>query len=481
MWLSLLMVACGPDTGPSPEELAAMPKPGPPRVDAPPANPPRSMPPPPPAVKVTPTFELGGATSDAPRAVVLISLDTVRADRLAVYGGRAETPTLSALAARGARFDNAISHFPETALSHWAMLTGVLPEVHGNVPGNRGSRCSAPTVAEIARRSKIPTAAFIGGVTLTDGSSGLSRGFDVYDDRFPLDTADMKRPGQEVTRRAVDWIEKQDGAYFAFVHYFDAHFPYTPSPPWDTRYDPGYTGALTGSDADLRPYRDGEKQPSAADVAHVLALYDGELSELDALIAPVIAAAGEDAIVMVTADHGESFEHGYYFNHRAGLWDSVLRVPWIVAGPGIPENVAISEQVGLTDVAPTVLALMGLPSDTRAHGASRVPLMTGGSGHADTVYAITDPWMAGFQFAARTAEHKLLERDGKIEIFEHAGDPAEEAPRALVPPYLMGAQGTYQQIVARAKDCQVPVTAAPLSAPECARLRALGYIEDGCE
>ena len=95
----------------------------------------------------SPTFELVGAPEDTLHDVVVISLDTVRADRLAVYGGRAETPNLSALAARGTRFDQAISHFPETALSHWSMLSGVLPVLHGNVPAHGGSLYPGPTLA----------------------------------------------------------------------------------------------------------------------------------------------------------------------------------------------------------------------------------------------------------------------------------------------------------------------------------------------
>lgn len=464
----LLLLSCA-----ATDEVPQQPQPPPPR--------PAPGGPLPPGLKVQPTFELIGAPSEAPRSLVLISLDTVRADRLSVYGGRAEVPTLEALAARGARFEQAVSHFPETGLSHWAMMTGVLPEVHGNVPANRGSRYTGPTLAEVARRSGLSTGAFIGGVTLTDGACGLSRGFDVYDDRFPIDRADMRRPGREVTRRAVDWIEKQDGPYFAFVHYFDAHFPYTPSPPWDTRYDPGYTGTLTGTDADLRPYRDGQKQPSERDVAHILALYDGELSELDALIAPVIAAAGEDAVVMVTADHGESFEHGYYFNHRAGLWDSVLRVPWIVAGPGVPAGAVVSAQVGLTDVAPTALALMGLPTDRRMQGAPRVGLMAGsGAGH-ETVCAITDPWMEDVQFAARSYPQKLLQREGASVRYDLAADPGEASPRSASDEAMAAAQKACRAKVDALRGAQATVGApSPLDAAYCAQLEALGYIEEGC-
>ena len=176
-------------------------------------------PPPAPPVEVRPT------------SVILISLDTVRADRLAVYGGRAKTPNLQAFAERGTRFERAIANITETALSHWGMLTGALPEVHGNVPATGNSRFTGPTLAERLKASGYATAAFIGGETLSDQSTGLSRGFDLYDDAYEWDRSDLKRPGTEVAARATGWIAEQTGPYFAFVHFFDAHFPYTPAAP----------------------------------------------------------------------------------------------------------------------------------------------------------------------------------------------------------------------------------------------------------
>ena len=185
-------------------------------------------------------------------------------------------------------------------------MDGVPPEAHGNAPGARGSETTVPTVAEIARKHGYRTGAFIGGVTLTDQACGFGRGFDPMDDTFRVDPRDMKRPASEVSARAARWIREQQGPYVAFVHYFDAHFPYTPKAPWDTRYDPDYRGALDGSDAVLRPYRDGHATPSPRDVQHIAALYQGELSELDGHLAPVLEAAGPEAVILVTADHGES-------------------------------------------------------------------------------------------------------------------------------------------------------------------------------
>ena len=421
-------------------------------------------------LKVEPTYELIGTPAADPHSIVIISLDTVRADRLGVYGGRAETPVMSAFAAQGARFEQAISHFPETALSHWSMLSGVLPEVHGNVPANGGSRYSGPTLAEIATRSGYATAAIIGGITMTDQASGLSRGFATYDDEFSVDEADMRRPGADVSAEAVAWIQQQSGPYFAFVHYFDAHFPYTPSPPWDTAYDPGYAGTLTGTDADLRGYRDGGQTPSAVDLAHILALYDGELSELDALLAPVIEAAGPDTVVVITADHGESFEHDYYFNHRAGLWDGVVRVPWLIRGPGVPAGVVIDQQVGLIDVTPTVLALAGLPLDGRMQGSAQLTADAAGSA---TVWSITDPWVPAPQFAQRTLSEKCIDHDGDVLRYDLTTDPTESTNLGGTP----CTREAYDDLIAAMAPYQAPEPENHIvrTDEECERLEALGY------
>jgi arylsulfatase A-like enzyme len=359
------------------------------------------------------------------------------------------------------------------------MLSGVLPEVHGNIPGNGGSLYTGPTLAEIAGKSGLATGAFIGGITLQDSMCGLSRGFDHYDDDFAFHTADT-RPGAQVTASAIRWIEDQTGPYFAFVHLFDAHSPYTPVAPWDTRYDPDYTGDVTGSLADLGIHGGGSGRPmKARDLAHVMALYDGELSQLDSLLGRLLATAGPKAVVVITSDHGESFEHGYYFNHRAALWDSVLRVPWLVRGPGVPSGLVIEDPVSLIDLTPTVLALAGLPTDTRMQGESRVPLLLGTGGGAELHYALTDPWMPDPQFAVRTATTKVIWQTDGTQVYNLATDPQERTATADVPPDLMDARDRYNTLVDSLSkhQTQAPMQSRFTSPEESERLKALGYVD----
>jgi len=355
------------------------------------------------------------------------------------------------------------------------MMSGVMPEVHGNVPKNGGSIYKGPTLAEIAKQHGYKTAAFIGGVTLTDSASGLSRGFDVYDDQFQFSQEDMSRKGAQVTSRAIKWIQKQKGPYFAFVHYFDAHFPYTPTAPWDTKYDPQYTGSIDGTDRILAPYRDGKKQPTQRDIEHVLALYDGEISALDATIQPLLDQVGKDVIVVVTSDHGESFEHGYYFNHRAGLWDSVLHIPLIIRAPKLQPGSRLTEQVGLIDLTPTILDLAGLRSDSRMQGRSILPLMQTESKGA-VHYANTDPWMPNPQFAVRNLSWKWIHQEKSELVYELSADPKEANNLPNIPSVFSTAQSDYEKLISSLKREQA---SAPknrhIGKEECARLEALGY------
>ena len=173
--------------------------------------------------------------------ILLVTIDTLRADALSVYGGPARTPNLDALAARGVRFDFAHAHAVLTRPSHASILTGLYPYEHG-VRDHSGYRIrpGTPTLATWLKEQGFATGAFVGGVPL-ERSFGLDRGFDVYDDHFERkgQTSDFslaERPAGAVVDAAIAWIGRQQGRWFAWVHVFDPHAPYTPPPPFDTEY-----------------------------------------------------------------------------------------------------------------------------------------------------------------------------------------------------------------------------------------------------
>ena len=439
---------------------------------------------------ISTTYQLTGPRAESPRSIVVISLDTVRADRMGVYGGPAKVAQIESIATNGVVFNQAISHFPQTCLSHWSMLSGVLPGVHGNVPGNRQSVYQGPTLAELAQQQGLATGAFIGGTTLEDSVCGISRGFEHFADDYDYASSGDTWPAEQVTQAAVDWISKQEGPYFAFVHYFDAHFPYTPPAPWDTAYDPDYAGSLTGSDADLIPFRDEGEVPTDRDLAHIRALYDGEISALDADLAPLLNVLGPDVVVAITSDHGESFEHGYYFNHQARLWDSILHVPLIIRAPGLLAGHRVDEQVGLMDLTPTLLELAGLQWDDRMQGESLKGLAMGedGSDWRSRVYASTDQWIRGKDWhalAIRTENLKVIlpaQEHSSPDVFNPQEDPNEERPLGAVPKELRSAETEYAAMIDAMKPFQAdpPQTGPGPVDKDCEQLKALGYIDGDC-
>ena len=401
----------------------------------------------------TGTYEPLGEASSDPRSILLISWDTVRADRLGVYGGRVQTPNLNALAAQGGVWTQAISHFPETALSHWSILTGVPPELHGNVPGTGSSRYSGPTLAEITKTHGYSTGAFIGGVTLTASASGLHRGFDVYDDQWEWQRTDMKRPGLDVVENAINWISSQDGPYFAFVHLFDAHHPYSPPAPYNTMFE--------------------ANGPRAPDVEAQLALYDGELAYLDQLLGQLLESVDNETVVALTSDHGESFEHGYLYNHRESLWDSTIRVPLLIRGGALSAGSTHTQQVAVTDILPTILEVSGLPNDRKVQGTSLV------NGHSQRrVYSTTDPWFGERQLSVRTDTYKGIWRDGNDTlVYDISSDPDELSELEALPQTLIGADNDYEREISAGSSIQrSELPSRHISPHRAQQLEALGYI-----
>jgi len=418
-------------------------------------------------------------------SVLWISLDTVRADHMALYGGRARCPELEALAADALVFERAYSHFPETTLSHWSMLTGVLPEVHGNVPAARDSAYTGPTIAEMAGGVGYSTAAFVGGVTMLDRSTGLSRGFERYDDSVEDDPVHQRRPAAEISAAARSWIDEQDGSWLAFVHYFDAHFPYTPADP--AMYDPDYRGPVDGTDATLHEHRDFGAPLDPQDLAHVEALYDAEISELDAALGALLSDLPPDTVVVVTSDHGESFGHGYLFNHRAVLYDSVLHVPLILRAPGVGPA-RVQRQVGLVDLLPTVATAAGLSIPDQVQGRSLLQAAPGGGlrladavADEPPVWARTDPWLPGALLGVRTPADKVIwDSEGRARAFDLQRDPGELVA-GPVPDALTDGPARYRGLVDAMDAHRQERPAGPphMDPAEIERLRALGYLPEG--
>ena len=277
--------------------------------------------------------------------VLLVTVDTLRADRIGVYGSTTvRTPHLDRLAREGAMARQATAHVPLTRPSHTSIFTGLYPSEHGirdNV--SVGLSPDVPVMADLFASHGFRTAAFVSSVVLSR-QSGLARGFQHYSDRFDLGPDDarflnaVQKPGDRTVDEAVAWLsDGAPGRRFAWVHLYDPHDPYSPPEPYATEY--------AG-----RPY-------------------DGEVAWTDALIGRLDAAlttAGlrDRTLVVLTSDHGEGLdEHGESV-HGFFVYESTLRVPLIVRGPGIAPGTQIPVVARSIDLLPTVLELAGLGAHT---------------------------------------------------------------------------------------------------------------------
>lgn len=394
---------------------------------------------------------------NADRNVLLVTIDTLRADVLGSYGGRALTPNLDRLAANGARFDFAHAHAVVTLASHASILGGRYPYDHG-IRDNTGYRYppGQPTVAMMLKTAGFATGAFVGGFPL-DRRFGLAAGFDTYDDRLTVtpgvETTEGERRADIVVQSSLDWIGTQHGKWFSWVHVYDAHAPYAAPREWADRFpaDP-YLGEVSWTDHALGP------------------LFD-RLGSLD-----------RPTLVIVTADHGESLgEHGEA-THSLFAYESTLRVPLILAevrpGKQAAPGTTIHNPVRHVDLLPTILASAGITAPTGLAGSSLAPVIAGiENGDRPSYFeamtaAVTRGWAP--------LRGVIVERQKYIdlplaELYDLHGDAAEARN-------LVATQGSRAQVlfgVLRQFNTAPPGRARAETTETLERLRSLGYIGGG--
>ncbi len=394
--------------------------------------------------------------------VLLVTIDTLRADALGSYGGHAATPNLDALARDGVRFTFAHAHAVVTLPSHVSILTGRYPFEH-QVRDNAGFRLgeSAETLAEAARAKGFATGAFVGAFPL-DRQFGLAQGFDAYEDLggrevAPADFAFVERPAAEVVATARAWIEQQQKPWLAWVHVFDPHSPYAPPAPFDTRYanDP----------------------------------YAGEVAYTDSALGPLLDLARRSrrtTTVIVTSDHGEGLgDHGEP-THGVFAYESTLRIPLIVAqfpaggSSAAPLAARVTDAtsdlpVRHVDILPTIADLTGMVVAADLPGRTLLSAMAGSEQQPRPVY-----------FEAMTAMLKrgwaplrgvIAGRDKYIdlpleELYDLAADPREE--RNLATANAERVRGLAARL--RGFGATLPGDEAAESAEVRARLQSLGYL-----
>jgi arylsulfatase A-like enzyme len=358
--------------------------------------------------------------------ILLVTLDTTRADRMGAYGyEKAATPAFDALARTGTLFEQARAHVASTLPSHTSLMTGRLPPSHG-VRSNGLFRVPAEetTLAEILTANGFETGAVLAAFPL-ERRFGLAAGFASWDDDFAADPADrapvslilegewfgnpvarFERRADVVTDKALAWLEGRQGRWFLFAHYFDAHWPYKPPVGGEAFRDP----------------------------------YDGELAWVDSQLARLlerVRAMPGRTLVVVTADHGEGLrEHGEGA-HSMKIYDTTQRVPLVFALDGrVAAGKRVKLSVGLVDVMPTILDLAGIEIPAGLDGRSLAPLLAPGDATLAELPVYLESLVARFE-VERDDEtrglvaggHKLIARTraGKrsVELYDLLADPRE--------------------------------------------------------
>ena len=408
--------------------------------------------------------------------VVLITLDTTRADRMGFLGSdRGLTPNLDVLSRQAVVFSRAFAQVPLTTPSHATILTGTYPQFsHVNYMGDPLGK-SLPFLPEILHRNGYKTAAFVGALVLDPQklAPGFDRGFDVYDAGFHRrrpgedNYHSLERRGEEVVKRAVAWLSKRPvGPFFLWVHLYDPHDPYTPPEPYRTRY---------------------QADP-----------YDGEIAYTDSVVGKLIAELRsrnlyDGALIAVMADHGEAFgEHGEQ-HHGIFLYDETIHIPLLVKLPQQHATMKLEARVGLVDVAPSILRAVRLPVPDAMQGQSLLRFTTAakagpsarpsdselqaavysesGYGHLSFGWSVLKSWRAG---------NYLYVDAPTRELYDEAADPGANHNLAADSKAVADTAAA-QMADFRRKTAVKDTEKAQLTAEQAESLHALGYVGSDSE
>jgi arylsulfatase A-like enzyme len=418
--------------------------------------------------------------------VLLISIDTLRTDRLSAYGyGRPTSPEIDRLLRRGAWFTDARTVEPLTSPASCSLLTSRFPHEHGSTRNGLRLRPGLESLPKLLERRGYDTAAFVGNWTLRNSLSGLAEHFDDYHEVFTrrrwFGMFNEEATGEDLTAETVQWIEEHreespDRPYFAWVHYVEPHAPY--------RFWEGFAETLR---------IDFERGVPKSD------RYDTEVAYTDREVGRLLRTLGGDdglpdvTLVLFVADHGESLgQHGYW-GHGRHLYENSLRIPMSLAWPGRVPAGKVEEPALIIDLAPTVLGLLGLPEPEEFRGFdwSRVfrgeaeaPIREGyfeahkGAVQFDhTSEAARADGLLEVGRVAGTRKEILEVGSGRVRIYDFQADPGEV--RNLAPPGTKPSPDlvTWLQAVRAGLRASSDIPAAKLDAESRERLRALGYVD----
>jgi arylsulfatase A-like enzyme/tetratricopeptide (TPR) repeat protein len=384
-------------------------------------------------------------------SVLVITLDTTRADRIGCYGhAAAQTPSIDALANSGVLFRRAYCQVPLTLPSHSSMMTGTYPPTNGVPVNGVALGKGIATLAETFRGEGYRTGAFISALVL-DSGYGLDRGFDEYNDDLGSTSA-IERKANRTTDAALEWLARDaDEPFFAWVHYFDAHYPYAPPSAFRESFDDPYDGEIAFVD-----------------------------TQVDRLVKWLDATGRRDnTLVIIAGDHGESFGEHKETEHGFFIYDATMHVSLIFSFPGHASGeTAVDTPVGLIDVFPTIVDLLGWKEHSDLEGISLAPIWRGETDAHAPVYGESEYPHLGFGWAPlhsiTTAHWRYIDAP-RGELFDRTADPLEQ--RNVIEQHPSVASDLHEQLMAmREKMHPRSQSVSASSANALNNLEALGYV-----
>jgi arylsulfatase A-like enzyme len=423
--------------------------------------------------------------AEPPRAVVVVDFDTLRADRLGVYGNpRPTSPHLDEFARGATRFDAAFAQAPYTLPSQVSILTSLYPHTHGVVREKDRMGPEAVTLAEVFRDAGWRTAAFVDGGYVS-APYGFDQGFETF--------VDFQRAGVAASEAKVAaWLAAhRDERFLLFVHTYDTHTPYAPPEPYRSRFAamaPAPTPGFEPTSEALEAIRASQWTPpqrrlAPNDLEYTRALYDGEIAFVDAWFGRLRRQLdeldlGSRTVLAVISDHGEEFqEHGSLLHEK--LYATVTRVPWLIGAPGGVAGQVVAAPVETVDLMPTLLELAGVPLPPGLEGRSLAATVRAGTPPAPRIGLAHSPFWGEQRALVDGDLHLILTLDSaRPQLFDYRTDPLEQDDLAAARPRQ--AAQLVREMRARIAALPGRRVAAPLSGLNAeveATLRALGYLQ----
>ncbi len=473
-----------------------------------------------------------------PELIILISIDTLRADHLGLYGHhRFTSPSLDLFALEGTVFEDASSVAPWTLPAHASMLTGLYPLGHAVVDVDTKLPEGVPTIAKLLGENGWKTAAAVNSMWLLKKTHEVTRDFDHF--LFVQDVATARLPTTAITDRAISWIrDSKDSDLFLFLHYYDVHSDYASLPRFEKLMVSPYEGEADGTTWQLNVesmpdafiedchtnfeeekcrFGSGEAAQSvdsstrknkfeADDIRHLEELYDAGIRQIDTELDRLFKSLRDHGLldiarIIITSDHGEEFsDHGSFY-HFATAYQEVLHVPLILRGQGIAAGRRIEAPVSLVDIAPTILAWAGVSAPSEIDGVDLTPLLTQahsenpaealqqhlktrlqhGEATGNSQWESKLPGQVPVFTSIRQGPFKLVHQslDEKVALYDLRTDPKEKTDIARQNPEMTQ---TLRSAMAKRKaefaDDPGPNNRIELDPEEVERLRALGYLID---